>query len=187
MAETPATPDIARLVAEHHESVYRYAYRLTGSVHDAEDLTQQTFLTAQRKMGDLRKIDAARKWLCAILRNCFLRERQRRRPTLAADLEVRLDPVAPDVSGSDSSDPARLQEALNGLPDGFRLAVVMFFFEECSYREIADELGVPMGTVMSRLARAKGHLRSILVDAEKKAEKKVPAPAGSRGDRARVV
>ncbi len=169
MTEASATSDIVRLVAEHHQSVYRYAYRLTGSVHDAEDLTQQTFLTAQRKMGDLRNIDAARGWLFTILRNCFLRERQKRRPALAADLGVCVDPVAPAVLADDPSDSIRLQEALNRLPDGFRLAVVMFYFERCSYREIADELGVPVGTVMSRLARAKGHLRSILVDAEKEA------------------
>ena len=93
MAEDPgdAGRDIARLVAEHHQPVYRYAYRLTGSVHDAEDLTQQTFLIAQRKIGGLRKMDAARSWLFAILRNCFLRERQRRRPALAADLSLNMD------------------------------------------------------------------------------------------------
>ncbi len=169
MAKAQATPDIARLVAEHHASVYRYAYRLTGAVHDAEDLTQQTFLTAQRKMGDLRNIDAARGWLFTVLRNCFLRQRQRRRPVLAADLDVHLDPPAPEAAANDSSDSARLQQALNRLPDAFRLAVTMFYFEGRSYREIADELGVPLGTVMSRLARAKGYLRSALVDAEKEA------------------
>ncbi len=169
MAEAPATSDIARLVAEHHQSVYRYAYRLTGSIHDAEDLTQQTFLTAQRKMGGLRNMGAARSWLFTILRNRFLRQRKKHRPVLAADLTTRLDPVAPEVLPHDSSDSIRLQEALNRLPDGLRLAVTMFYFEDCSYREIADELGVPLGTVMSRLARAKGHLRSMLVDLEKEA------------------
>ena len=60
MADTQPGPDVAQLVAEHHQAVYRYAYRLTGSVHDAEDLTQQVFLIAQRKMGQLRKMGSAR-------------------------------------------------------------------------------------------------------------------------------
>ena len=79
MADARSGPDVAHLVAEHHQAVYRYAYRLTGSIHDAEDLTQQVFLAAQRKMGQLRSIDDAGAWLFAILRNCFLKDRQRRR------------------------------------------------------------------------------------------------------------
>ena len=183
MAETPATFDIARLVAEHHQSVYRYAYRLTGSVHDAEDLTQQTFLIAQRKMGGFANLDAARSWLFVILRNCFLKERQRRRPALAADLEASLDRPRRSWSQATRPTPPSFRTALDRLPTGFRLAVVMFYFEECSYREIADELGVPLGTVMSRLARARSHLRSILSDGKRH----VPAPAGPRSDRARMV
>ena len=81
---------------------------------------------------------------------------------------MRLDPPAPETAAIDPSDSARLQQALSRLPDGFRLAVTMFYFEGCSYREIADQLGVPLGTVMSRLARAKGYLRAALIDAEKR-------------------
>ena len=56
MADARSGPDVAQLVADHHRSVYQYAYRLTGSVQDAEDLTQQVFLIAQRKIGQLRKM-----------------------------------------------------------------------------------------------------------------------------------
>ena len=63
-------------------------------------------------------------------------------------------------------DAARLQEALGELPPEFRAVLVMFYFDDCSYREIAEELQVPMGTVMSRLARAKRQLRARLFEAE---------------------
>ncbi len=93
MADVRSGDDVARIVAEHHQAVYRYAYRLTGSVHDAEDLTQEVFLVAQRKIGQLRNMDVAKSWLFAILRNCFLRDRQRKRPVAAADLELNVDSV----------------------------------------------------------------------------------------------
>jgi RNA polymerase sigma-70 factor, ECF subfamily len=156
---------MAQLVTEHHRAVYQYAFRLTGSVQDAEDLTQQAFLIAQRKIGQLRKVDAAASWLFAILRNCFFKDKQRRRPAAAADLALDIDLIPGDAPPADV-DRDQLQAALDRLPEGYRLAVVMFYFEECSYREIADELNVPIGTVMSRLARAKEQLRSIMIGPE---------------------
>jgi RNA polymerase sigma-70 factor (ECF subfamily) len=176
MADTPLRVDIAQMVAEHHQAVYRYAYRLTGSVHDAEDLTQQVFLIAQRKMGQLRSMATAKSWLFAVLKNCFLRDRQRRRPMPVADLELKIDSVATKPPGEEI-DHDQLQAALNRLPDIFRLAVVMFYFEECSYREIAEQLDLPIGTVMSRLARAKDQLRSLLSEAEQKSAKPQPDAA----------
>ena len=164
---------------QFNAAAYRYAYRLTGSVHDAEDLTQHVFLAAQQKMGQLRNMDSARNWLFAILRNRFLKDRQRRRPVLATDLTLNLESVA-DAPPQDGGDADRLQHALNRLPDAFRLVVLMFYFEECSYREIAERLQMPIGTVMSRLARAKGHLRSLLFEPESKDRKR---PVGATADR----
>ena len=180
MADARSGPDVAQLVAEHHQAVYRYAYRLTGAVQDAEDLTQQVFLAAQQKMGQSRRIGSARAWLFAILRNCFLKDRQRRRPALAADLSLNVE-LASTPPPSEGVDRDRLQEALNRLPDAFRLVVVMFYFEECSYREIAERLEMPIGTVMSRLARAKGHLRSILFELEHGQRKRPASVAAERG------
>ncbi len=147
-------------------------------MHDAEDLTQQVFLTAHRKMGQLRKIEKARSWLFAILRNCFFRDQGRRRPVLAVDLSLNTD-LLPMTPPPETVDGDRLQQALNQLPDAFRLMVVMFYFEECSYREIAERLQVPIGTVMSRLARAKGYLRSIMFGVEHGPRKR-PASVGGR-------
>lgn len=163
-AEPPpaARPDMARLVADHADELYRYAYRLAGQSADAEDLTQQTFLVAQTKLDQLRSPDACRSWLFAILRNCFLKS-ARGANTIALAGDLPLESVAAAEAPDDWDDDRELlQQALNELPAEFRLVLAMFYFEECSYREIAERLELPIGTVMSRLSRAKNHLRSRL-------------------------
>ncbi len=176
MAEDRAALDIIHLVADHHQVVYRYAYRLTGSTADAEDLTQQVFLQAQEKLGQLRQAESARSWLLTIARNQFLRECDKRKPLLAGDLHSEAQRVSVDTA--DAIDGEALQAALNELPPHYRLVVTMFYFDECPYREIAERLDIPIGTVMSRLARAKEHLRARL--SEPDAATGAPADAASQ-------
>ncbi len=170
--------DIAGLVVAHHAAVYRYAYRLTGSTVDAEDLTQQAFLIAQENLAQLADARNARQWLLSILRRLFWAQQKRGsrfKPQPPKALEDLADPQSARCESS--WDPERLQQALDELPPGHRLVIVMFYFEELSYREIAAELDLPLGTVMSRLSRAKAHLRAKLLG-----EKKVTvfAPRGIR-------
>lgn len=162
MVDDPTTMDIAQIVAEHHTAVFRYAYRLAGNVPDAEDLTQQAFLTAHEKLGQLRKEGSARSWLLTILRNQFLKNCQKRSPIAAEDLRLSMEAIPAATAEEPRVDQERLQQAIDDLPANYRVVLAMFYFEDCSYREIAEKLDVPMGTVMSRLARAKGHLRSKL-------------------------
>jgi RNA polymerase sigma-70 factor (ECF subfamily) len=164
MDDEHLTTDIARVVAEHHAAVYRYAYRLTGSGPDAEDLTQQVFLTVHQKLAQLRKVESTRSWLFAILRNCFFKSRRRQRPIPAGSLDLNVDDLAMEVPEEAAFSSEQLQRALNQLPRKFRIVLTMFYFEELPYREIAEQLHVPIGTVMSRLARAKRHLRSKLFE-----------------------
>ena len=154
-------PDIVVLVTEHHAAVYRYAFRLTGSAVDAEDLVQQAFLLAHQRLAQLRETSRAAGWLMAIVRNCFLKDKRRTRPS-----EPLLDePLGPDDEEfPEWVDPEQLQLALGQLPDDARAILVLFFFEDCSYKEIAEVLDVPIGTVMSRLSRAKTRLRQLLTD-----------------------
>ena len=156
--------DISQLVADHHQAVFRYAYRLTGSVPDAEDLTQQVFLKAQERLHQLRRAGSARSWLFAILRNHFIKACQKRSPIPAADLSLEVDTIAAEIRDNAAVDRERLQSALHQLTPRYRLILTMFYYEGCSYREIAEQLDIPMGTVMSRLARAKGRLRSKLFE-----------------------
>jgi RNA polymerase sigma-70 factor (ECF subfamily) len=166
------------LVDEHLGAVYRYAYRLTGTVQDAEDLTQQVFLLAQQRLEQLREADRARGWLFAILRNQFLKTVERTVPVAAASVGLNLDTVvaASDDDGA-AIDSQALQAAINQLPAEYRLALVMFYFEEYSYRQIAEKLELPIGTVMSRLARAKRQLRASLWEADEKPARPKPVSA----------
>jgi RNA polymerase sigma-70 factor (ECF subfamily) len=156
--------DIEQLVAAHHAAIYRYAFRLTGSAADAEDLTQQTFLIAQQRLDQIREPDKADRWLFAVLRSCFLKNRRRRNPVSAANLELEIDHIPQPPGAGQEVDGELLQQVLNELPDEYRLVVVMFYFEQCSYKEIAKQLEIPIGTVMSRLARAKSRLRTRLAN-----------------------
>ena len=179
MADKRAKMDITRLVAEHHRAVYGYAYRMSGNEADAEDLTQQAFLVAQQKLGQLRRAESVRGWLLAIVRNGFLKACQRRRPVPAADLQLNIDSIPAEALDSEEIDHEWLQQAIDELPDAFKVVLVMFYFEECSYREIAEQLDLPIGTVMSRLARAKGHLRSKLFETDPSAaDKEQTSPTG---------
>lgn len=162
----PSPLDLPRLIADHHRALYRYAYRLAGSVADAEDLTQQTFLVAQEKLHQVRDAQRVRGWLFTVLRTCYLKSRRKRVPLPAANLELDVNSIPEQTPDEDQIDRQLLQQALNELPDEFKLVLTMFYFEECSYKEIAAKLEVPMGTVMSRLSRAKGHLRQKLLSAQ---------------------
>jgi RNA polymerase sigma-70 factor (ECF subfamily) len=154
---------LEELVEAHYPSLYRYAYRLTGKGSEAEDLTQETFCQAHTKLAQLRDWDRARYWLFAILRNLYLHRLRAEKKENAlslescADLPERVQEPLPEI------DPQRLQEALNELPESFRSAVILYYFEDFSYRDIAEQMDLPIGTVMSRLARAKAHLRATLL------------------------
>lgn len=154
------TPQINELVEQFAELLYRYAYRLTGNAADAEDLTQQTFLRAHQKGHQLRETTAARWWLCSIMRNTFLSGR--RHPEITVSLEMIDESACVDEPPDEFVDVAELQQALLELGEEFRSPVILFYFEEFSYQEIAIQMGVPIGTVMSRLSRAKAFLRRRL-------------------------
>jgi RNA polymerase sigma-70 factor (ECF subfamily) len=154
--------DLPTLVKEHQAVVYRYACRLCGCAAEAEDLTQQAFLIAHQKLHQLRAASAAQAWLLAIVRSCFLKSVRKPRPTPAADIDLLVNEAADNGSPVDPIDREQLAAALDELPDDFRLVLLMFYFEELSYQQIGEHLEIPMGTVMSRLSRAKAHLRRRL-------------------------
>lgn len=161
MADGAAPLDVGQLVADHHASLYRYAFRLAGSAVDAEDLTQQVFLIAQQKLDQVRDAQCVRSWLYTVLRNCFLKSRRQQSPVPAGAIELDINAIPDEVLERDV-DSERLQNAIDSLEDDFRIAVLLFYFEFRSYREMAEILEVPIGTVMSRLARAKARLRAAL-------------------------
>jgi RNA polymerase sigma-70 factor (ECF subfamily) len=164
---------LADLVERHYALLYRYAYRLTGCEADAEDLTQQAFLTAQARWDQLRDETKAKSWLFTIARNAYLKELRGPVciPSSALD-ELPGKPPAKSLGATSEDGPCdfdqeQLQNVLNDLPEEFRSPIVLFYFEEFSYKEIAEQMDVPVGTIMSRLARAKAYLRQRLSAGER--------------------
>ncbi len=159
-------PSWGELVAEHADGVYRLAYRLSGNQHDAEDLTQETFM---RVFRSLNKYQAGtfEGWLHRITTNLFLdmvRHRSKiRMEALPEDYErVPGTDMTPEQAYSVANlDPA-LQSALDNLVPDFRVAVVLCDVVGMSYDEIAETLGVKMGTVRSRIHRGRSQLRAAL-------------------------
>jgi RNA polymerase sigma factor (sigma-70 family) len=165
--QAPSWEDIVR---DHSARVYRLAYRLTGNKYDAEDLTQETFVRVFRSLHSYTP-GTFEGWLHRITTNLFLDQARRRQ-------RIRMDAMGEDAeryaSGDQLSAPERafehgnldldIQKALDELPPEYRAAVVLCDIEGLSYEEIAVTLGIKLGTVRSRIHRARARLRVSLAD-----------------------
>ncbi|MGC3966773.1 MAG: sigma-70 family RNA polymerase sigma factor [Pirellulales bacterium] len=120
----------------------------------------------------LREAEAARGWLMSILRNSFWKQLRKLRPATAGSLELDLNGIPAPPAIEPIVDGEQLQKALDRLPAESREVLMMFYFEELAYREIATALEVPIGTVMSRLARAKRRLYELLAPPRDDAEQR---------------
>src|SRR5689334_10905749 len=117
-----------KLVETHYLMLYRFAFRLSGSQAEAEDLTQETFCQAQDKIHQLREANKAKGWLYAILRNAFLQRRRHQQRETCLNMEEIgeiLDRPADDLP---DIEPERLQQALGELPEVYRTPVILYFF-----------------------------------------------------------
>ena len=152
-------PEFASLVEQHYRGLHWFALTLSRNAADAADLTQQTFLRWATKRSALRNPGSAKAWLFRTLYHEFLRQRRR---------TMREEPLPPELvdeareDGFTRLDSTMALEALRALPAEFSAVVSLFYLRQLSYREIADVLEIPMGTVMSRLARGKAALRRAL-------------------------
>jgi RNA polymerase sigma-70 factor (ECF subfamily) len=161
-----AMPSWDELVRQHADRVYRLAYRLSGNQHDAEDLTQETFIRVFRSVQNYQP-GTFEGWLHRITTNLFLdmvRRRGRiRMEALPEDYDrVPADDPNPEQIYHDSRLGPDLQAALDSLPPEFRAAVVLCDVEGLSYEEIGATLGVKLGTVRSRIHRGRQALRDYL-------------------------
>jgi len=156
---------------EYVNGLYGYALVLTKNRSDAEDLVQETYVRAIRAMGRLRPGSNVKGWLFTILRNIWLNElRQRHKAPEVLDIEAdertlntadenTLSPHEAYVSGLERNE---VRKAIQQLPAEAREVIVLREYEELSYQEIASVLDCPVGTVMSRLARARTKLKTLL-------------------------
>lgn len=161
--------DFELLVDAHYADLYRFAIRLARNEADACDLTQQTFAIFARKGGEIREQGKRKSWLFTTLYREFLRQGARAQRIVSMDeagLEDHAAPAAED--GTRSAERAEMLEALDSLDEPQRAILVLYYLNDHSYKEIAEVLGLPLGTVMSRLARAKDALRTRLQEDPRK-------------------
>jgi RNA polymerase sigma factor (sigma-70 family) len=155
-------------VLPHLDAAYNLARWLTRNGHDAEDVVQEAFLRAFRFFGGFHG-DNPRAWLLTIVRNSCYDWLRRHRPSevpISLDEEVHgvVDPSpTPEERVMTRADGLRLREALEALPLAWREVLILRELEGMSYKEIADIAGIKIGTVMSRLARARAGLQQLLV------------------------
>ena len=152
-----------QVVTEHYAMLYRFALSLTRHEAESLDLTQQTFYLWATKGGQLRDAAKLKSWLCTTLYREFLGDRRhaQRFPQVDISLvEDELPAVESEVVAQ--MDAALVMAALLEVDEIQRAPLTLFYIEDRSYLEIADILGVPIGTVMSRLARGKQQLRRII-------------------------
>jgi RNA polymerase sigma-70 factor, ECF subfamily len=160
-----AYEDVAAI--EYMDNLYRYAMVLTRNRSEAEDLVQETYVRAIRAMDSLRAGSNMKSWLYTILRNIWINQ-LRKQYTSPEMGSAELDDVVMETSKGphelyvNSLWREQLREAIHRLPVDFREVIVLREYEELSYQEIARLVGCPVGTVMSRLARARIKLRALL-------------------------
>ena len=153
------------LVLPHLDAAYNLARWLTRNDHDAEDVLQEAMLRAYRHFESLR--GEARPWLLAIVRNACWSWLRANRPAEVpdADDEIESDAPGPEALAAREFDRRALNDAIAALPLAFREALVLRELEDLSYKEIARIAGIPIGTVMSRIARARRLLAQALAPA----------------------
>ena len=166
------------IVSEHYDPLLRFALSLTRTEADARDLTQHTFQVWATRGCQLRDRTKVKPWLYTTLHRAFLRGRRAQSRFPHEDLEEvghqlpAVPPVLPDPL-----EPLPVVPAIARLDEAYQAAVSLYYLESHSYREIALLLGVPIGTVKSRIARGLAQLREILGRAESRAS----TPRGTDG------
>jgi RNA polymerase sigma-70 factor, ECF subfamily len=181
MTDSDQAARFQQMALPHMDAAYNLARWLTGNIQEAEDVTQEAFLRAFKFFGSFRGEDP-RTWLLAIVRNVFYTQWRRTKSSWATtefdeEMHSFSDDESPFEMGRADTNPESilsrnddirlLDQALQALPVEYREAIVLRELEDLSYKEIAATLDVPIGTVMSRLARA----RRLLLDSFKRLSK----------------
>lgn len=152
-----------RMVTDHGPTLYRMAFRMVGDSHEAEDLVQETYRSAWKSRQGYEEGRSQRAWLAAILRRRVVdRWRGRPRPKLLAE-DGALEVAVPAYDITDDEYTDEMQRALNQLSPELRECLLLVVVAELTHQEAADLMEIPLGTVLSRVSRARKKLRQSLL------------------------
>ncbi len=172
MAAQSQNPDFEALAMPLFASLYNFAQWLAQDRDEAEDLVQETYAKALKGFSSFRPGTNFRAWMFRILRNAFLTSRTGLAVTTTVPLEPEDEQELPDAADATpeslaiaSATREAIQNAIEALPVAFREVLLLAEVEEMSYQEIAESLSIPVGTVMSRIARARTAVRKTLMAA----------------------
>jgi|SRR5438270_7338717 len=167
-----AEPNFEELVNRYYRDLYRFGFSLTRSEADAADLTQQTFYIWASKGHQLREAGNAKRWLLTTLHREFLQQRRRQQRFTEEPLEDAMEQIH-NISNISRTDLETMLECLNDIHENYRAALVLYYLEDLPYKEIAEVLQIPVGTVQSRIARGKSQLGQLLNGRRKRKERHV--------------
>lgn len=174
--------DFEQLVNDHYQNLYRFALSLSRSQADACDLTQQTFVLWAERGHQLKKTDKVKSWLFTTLYREYLRSRRRndRFPHVEVSaVEHELPTVEADALAKMAGD--EVMALLSQLDETFRAPLTLFYLGDHGYKDIAQILEVPIGTVMSRISRGKEQLRALFARHEAGSESNILPLSALRG------
>jgi RNA polymerase sigma-70 factor (ECF subfamily) len=165
------------LVERFYQHLYRFALSLAKNEADACDLTQQTFALWLRKGHMLRDPSKVKSWLFPTLYREFLAGWRHQSRFPHQDLEIHQEELqSVEPSMVDKLDGQTVLQLLTEIDEVYRIPLTLFYLEDLSYKEIAEVLDAPMGTVMSRISRGKQQLRQKLVESRSEESKNIPFP-----------
>lgn len=166
-------PGFEEIVEEHYQSLYRFALSLARNEAEACDLTQQTFYLWASRGHQLRDEEKAKAWLFTVLHREFLGSRRWKNKFSHEEIGL-LDQElpAPSFDAVNAMDGFWVMQCLKEVEETYRAPLALFYLEDYSYKEIAQILRIPIGTVMSRLARGKQQLRRLFLRETEQLEEK---------------
>jgi len=166
VSEDPHALRIQEHLLPHFDLIYRCAFRLAKKPQDAEDLTQEAFFYAIKNFAQLNDLEKAKNWLFSILRNLFFKELEKKKKRTYIDFDVVSNTLSSTVNLENefikNETQLQVRQVLDKLDERFKKPIKMFYYERMAYKDIAESLSLPMGTVMSRIARGKIYLKREL-------------------------
>ena len=162
--KTSSQKQIEQVIEAYYKPLYRFAYSLSKSPHEASDLTQQTFLIYSKKWHTIKNSSKIKSWLFTTLYREFLSQRRKAArlkdfDTLSIDIE---DTSNRNQNLIHKEEKNSVLSALDKIEPIYKEVIILFYLKDLSYKEVSDILAIPIGTVMSRLSRGKKQLKSVL-------------------------